>query len=97
MRSIERRFIRVQKRKTYTSSFICFSIAIRGQGFSADRIKRKFNELVDKNDYIPEEKNTLFKYLYLLTKDSSRRTSFGHKTALQDEIYFYYDTLLITR
>ena len=69
MRSIERRFEYIQKRNPYWSSFTCFANTIRGQKFSEDRIRRYFNELVDKEDYAKNEKGQILNYLYEITKD----------------------------
>jgi len=70
MRSIKRRYSNIEKSKPGWSSFICFAKTIQGQEFTQDRIRRSFNELVNKDDYLQEEKMQLLKYLYELTRDN---------------------------
>ena len=70
MRSIERRFKYVQRKNPFWSSFTCFANTVRGKKFSRDRIRRYFNELVDKEEYAKNEKGQILKYLYETTKDT---------------------------
>lgn len=66
MRSIERRFANLQEKRPLLSSFMNFSGAIKGQGFSAGMIGRWFNKLVDKDDYDRRDKKALLNHLVFL-------------------------------
>lgn len=63
MRSIERRFKNNQAKRRGWSSVVCFATAISGQGFSADRLSRHFNDLVDANDYDKSDKRAILGFL----------------------------------
>ena len=63
MRSIERRFSNLQQKQPLVSSFMNFSGAIKGQGFSTGMIHRWFNKLVDKDDYEKKDKRAILKHL----------------------------------
>jgi hypothetical protein len=63
MRSIERRFKKIEKENPNLSTFIVFSRAVAGQHFSKDRLSRWFNKLVDKDDYDKKDKKTILEYL----------------------------------
>lgn len=64
MRSIERRFRRMEKENPYHSTFINFGRAIRGQGFSKKLISYWFKKLVDPDDYDKKDKKVLLRQLY---------------------------------
>jgi hypothetical protein len=68
MKSIERRFNNIVEKCPYWSSYICFAEAIKRQGFSRQTIHRWFNKLVDKNDYVKNEKKAILAHLDVLTK-----------------------------
>jgi len=59
MKSLRRRFERIQSKHPEWSSIICFNAATRGQGFSKKTMYRWFNKLVDPDDYAPDEKKQL--------------------------------------
>ena len=65
MRSIERRFNkeRLKKRNIDYSSYIIFGRTIADQGFSKKQITKWFNILVEKDDYLKEEKKELIRQL----------------------------------
>jgi hypothetical protein len=67
MRSIERRFRHYQEKDPNQSTFLNFSRAVRGQGFSRDAIGHWFNKLVDKDDYARDEKHQLLMYLRFIS------------------------------
>lgn len=70
MRSIERRFEKSKNTTTITK----FYDAVAYQKFSKDRIRRYFNQLVDKDDYDQSDKRAILQDLYRLTnKDNSRK------------------------
>lgn len=68
MRSIQRRFNLLTHKKSEWSSFISFSDAIKGQGFSQNMIARWFNKLVGKDDYDKKDKKKLIQHLWELSK-----------------------------
>lgn len=67
MRSVERNFRYFQRKNPGWSTWVCFAETVHGRCFSKDTIRRLFNQLVDKDDYIREEKMQLLKYLYELS------------------------------
>lgn len=79
MRSIERRFKYRQIKNPYWSTWTCFADAIMDQHFKKETIRENFNRLVDKNDYAPNEKMQLLKYLYEITKPSMRTRQNWHR------------------
>ena len=72
MRSIERNFRKAEKRHPEWSSFICFAHTIRDASFSEARVKIMFNKLVNKEDYVKNEKNGLIKFLLSINKPLNR-------------------------
>ena len=68
MKSIERRFNKIQKKNPYYSSIVCFNLAVEKQGFSKPTIARWFNKLVDKDDYSSSDKKDIFEFLYAIGK-----------------------------
>lgn len=79
MRSIKARFEYRQRVRPNWSTWTCFTDAIIDQNFSKESIQENFNKLVDKNDYLPEEKMQLLRYLYQITKPSMRRRQFWYR------------------
>jgi len=69
MRSVERRFLNIQKENPNFSSYICFAKAIRGQNFSNKIVREWFNKLVDEDDYAKAEKWEILKNLFNLKTD----------------------------
>jgi len=63
MRSIERRFNKIQEKNPIWSSHTCFAEAIKEQGFSREMIHEWFNKLVDKDDYAKKEKKAVLAHL----------------------------------
>lgn len=51
MRSIQRKFNKIEKQNPNWSSYLCFVNAIKGQKFVKKNIQKQFYKLVDKNDY----------------------------------------------
>ena len=68
MKSLQRRFNKIQKRNPYWSSYVCFSEAISRQGFSRQTTHRWFRKLVDKDDYAKDEAKALLRYLRHISK-----------------------------
>lgn len=66
MRSLERRFKNIQDKNPLLSSYICYSMTVRGQGFHKEAIERHFN-LIDKDDYTRKDKPALIEYLFELS------------------------------
>lgn len=67
MKSIERRFEKLQQSNPELSSYMNFSGAVGDGGFSADSISRWLNRLVDKDDYCQRDKKTLLAHLNSLS------------------------------
>jgi hypothetical protein len=65
MRSIESRFNKFSNEST--SSYVAFSAAVKGQGFSRDSIARNFVKLVNETDYAKEDKNQIINHLVNLS------------------------------
>ena len=59
MKSVKRRFQNIVKRNPSLGSYLYFTKAIEGQGFSKQTIHRWFQKLVDENDYAKDEKRAL--------------------------------------
>lgn len=69
MKSLERRYNKSKNTTTITK----FYDAIAYQKFSKDRIKRYFNQLVNKDDYDQSDKRAILKDLYRLTTKNNPR------------------------
>ncbi|KKR46469.1 MAG: hypothetical protein UT82_C0012G0016 [Parcubacteria group bacterium GW2011_GWB1_40_14] len=67
MKSIQRRFNNVSEKNPNFSSYLCFAIAVAGQGFSRQRLCRWFYKLVDKDDYAWSERQEDLRHLNELT------------------------------
>ena len=64
MRSIERKFNEISKKRPKNGSFDCFVNTISGRGYKKRIILKWFNALIPKNDYAKREKKELLEYLY---------------------------------
>ena len=83
MRSIEARYLSMRKKyPEQYSSYICFARAIRGQKFSYEIISKWFNILVEKDDYVQNERNDIVKYLHYLSNTPVEK-EFRGKNRLQ--------------
>lgn len=67
MKSIERRFIKLQEKHPELSSHTNFAEAIKEGRFSPASIHRWFNRLVDKDDYARTDKRAILTYLVALS------------------------------
>ncbi len=63
MKSLERRFQKIQAKNIGQSSYLCFVEAIQGQNFNQESIHRWFTKLVDKTDYSRSDKKTILAHL----------------------------------
>lgn len=63
MRSIERRFIATKKKLPFAGDVICFTEAVRDQGFSREILHEWFNKLVKKDEYDTSYKKELLAYI----------------------------------
>lgn len=68
MKSIKRRFERIQKEIPGLSSHWYFRQAVSGQNFTPQTVARKFNELVEKDDYENAIKKELLAEIYTLSE-----------------------------
>lgn len=80
MKSLERRFNNIAKKKLFWSSYIHFAEAVKEQKFSRPIIHRWFNKLVDKNDYARNEKRAILKHLENLSS-CLRKAEIGVKSS----------------
>ncbi|KKU09644.1 MAG: hypothetical protein UX14_C0040G0001 [Parcubacteria group bacterium GW2011_GWF1_45_5] len=74
MKSLKRKFDQQRKCNALQSSYLCFAETVKGCGFHKRTIARGFENLVDKDDYCPAEKESIIRHLYMLT-NAPRRTS----------------------
>ena len=63
MKSIERRFVKLQQSNPASSSYINFASAIGGGRFTSNTIRRWFSRLVDKEEYTQSDKTAIFAHL----------------------------------
>ncbi len=70
MKSLERRFRKIEKRNPGFSSYLCFSEAIRKRNFNPQTVRRWFYKLVDKDDYSRSDVKTLLNQLKGSSKSS---------------------------
>ena len=68
MKSIQKRFQKINQKSPGLSSYCCFAEAVMGQKFSKRILIQWFNCLVEKDDYPKEDKKTILKHLMALTK-----------------------------
>ena len=68
MRSLQRRFNKIEKNNPYWSSHTCFAETIDQQEFSHQTIRRWFNKLVEKDDYDKKDKKAILKHLFKLNR-----------------------------
>ncbi|MBN1325871.1 hypothetical protein JW977_02740 [Candidatus Falkowbacteria bacterium] len=73
MKSLARRFTKIQNRNSYYSSYLCFAMAIKGRGFTKKTISHWFNRLVVKDDYSQSDKRGILKHLELFANTSEDR------------------------
>jgi hypothetical protein len=77
MKSIVRRFNKINQKNPGLSSISCFSMTITDQNFSRQTIARGFNKLVDKDDYAKKDKKEIVAFHERLTKkpeDNQKQT-----------------------
>ena len=68
MKSIERRFKKINDLNPDWSSGTCFAIAIMNQNFSRQIILNGFNKLVEKDDYNKKDKKDITAFFLTLSK-----------------------------
>ncbi len=77
MKSIVRKFKIVQTEYPFLSTYSIFAKTVRFSRFNRPVIGRRFNELVDKNDYCPKDRNQLVKELTKLAEEGQFSIEFG--------------------
>lgn len=82
MKSIERKFKKLNNRNPYWSSLICFTEAVKSSGLSRQSIHRWFNKLVDKNDYDKTDKKQIMSFLESISKHSTTTKNQGDLPAV---------------
>lgn len=73
MKSLERRFKKIQKADPNLGDYIVFARAIKGQRFNKMIVTRWFNKLIPKDDYLMSEKKDLIKHLMSVTNDMEKK------------------------
>ena len=68
MKSIERRFNKIEEKNPDWGSYVCFAEAVKSQNFSVSAIHRWFNKLVNASDYFAHEKTAILEHLTSITK-----------------------------
>ncbi len=56
-----------EKQRRGCSTYIIFANAVKGGRFSRETIRRWFNRLVERDDYVPSEKQSILQQLYDLS------------------------------
>lgn len=77
MKSIQRRFNKIQEKNPYWSSIVCFNETIKEQGFSRKSIYYWFSKLIDKNDYQKCDKRDTLCFLLRLSEKSDEGIKSG--------------------
>lgn len=54
------------------SSYMVFAGKVKGSGWSRGMIGRKFNEEVDKDDYLYKEKDEILEFLFSIAQKPSK-------------------------
>ena len=67
MKSIERKFSKLEQSRQALSSYMNFAVAVKDGYFTHDIIRRWFNRLVDKEDYSRKDKRAILAFLYALS------------------------------
>jgi hypothetical protein len=68
MRSILARFKEVESKNPSLSSYICFAMAVKGQGFGYETVTKSFTKCVSKDDYEKKDRPELIRQLVRLSK-----------------------------
>ncbi len=63
MRSIEKRFKKIEKDNEFLGSCSVLARAVEGQNFEQSAITRAFSKLVPKNEYLRKERRGIIKFL----------------------------------
>ena len=63
MKSLKRIFKEISKQNPYWSSYICFSETVKDEHLNFRYMNYWFTKLVDKDDYLEEEKIDVVKFL----------------------------------
>jgi len=67
MKELRTRFADITERNQFLSSYACFARAVRGQNYARNHVSRMFSELVDKEDYLASDGQTLRMQLWELS------------------------------
>ncbi len=72
MKSIERKFYKNVEENPGSSSLVCFNNIVKGANYSEARLRIMFDKLVDKEDYVKNEKKWWVNYSLLLNNPLNR-------------------------
>lgn len=67
MRSIKSTFNKIQNKQPALGSFCVLAESVKNRRFTKDSISRMFTKLVNKEEYLKEERKNLIKYLVYLS------------------------------
>lgn len=83
MKSVKRKFQDVQKRHQFWSSYVCFAETVARSNYSKKAVYFWFNRLVDPDDYVASEKQSVLAHLVTLSKvpEEGIKTTLGSPTA----------------
>ena len=73
MRSFERVFNKIKQENPLWSDYICFAETVKARKFSRQTIGQYFNRLVDKDEYVKNDKKTLLKQLSELAQEDRKK------------------------
>ena len=60
-------FMAIKKRCPLWSDYLCFADVVTRTDRNRETIRKNFNKLVNKEDFIKEEKQDIMNYLYLIS------------------------------
>jgi predicted RNA-binding protein YlxR (DUF448 family) len=85
MRSIQRRFKKIQEKDRGLGSYIALSRAVKQQKFSKNIIARWFNKLVNKSEYEQGDKKKLISHLWKISNDTEENQLMTTSGALSED------------
>jgi len=69
---LEKTFNRLLEQNPDYSTMTCFNLAIEGKQYGKMKIRKAFNDLVDPEDYAPEDKEQIIVYCQGYTKEDKK-------------------------
>lgn len=72
MKSVKINFNKMVAKNPGWSTYTCFASAIKGKNFSKETLRKWFNKLVNKEDYLSGDKKAILSSLYDMSHDSPK-------------------------